>query len=54
MAVDQDGPPRQAGVQSGRQQLKGYEHDFIGGADFIRDNRETGRLKDLADVEWMD
>jgi hypothetical protein len=33
----------------------GGEHvDFIGRADFIRNKRQTGRLKDLADIEGLD
>ena len=29
------------------------EVDFIGLADFVRNKRETGRLKDLADIEGL-
>jgi hypothetical protein len=30
------------------------EVDFIGRADFIRNKRQTGRLKDLADIEALE
>jgi hypothetical protein len=32
----------------------GVEVDFIGREDFIRNKRQTGRLKDLADVEGLE
>ena len=32
----------------------GEDVDFIGRADFIRNKRQTGRLKDLADIEGLD
>jgi hypothetical protein len=37
-----------------RASFGGEEVDFIGRADFIRNKRQVGRLKDLADIEGLD
>lgn len=37
-----------------RASFGGEQVDFIGRADFIRNKRQTGRLKDLADIEGLD
>jgi hypothetical protein len=37
-----------------RASFGGEDVDFIGRADFIRNKRQTGRLKDLADIEGLE
>ena len=37
-----------------RASFGGESVDFIGRADFIRNKRQTGRLKDLADIEGLE
>jgi len=41
-------------TRGARASFGGEDIDFIGRADFIRNKRQTGRLKDLADIEGLD